>query len=403
MKKIFLFLIFACVYFLRLYFSQNLFIREGDWVKLSGLITREPYLSGSNQVVYLDQFILKTQAQPRYHYGQSIKVIGRVDQRVIKASRVNFVLINPAIHLLAGGENGGDQAAWFSRLNHSLVNLFNRLLPSPHAGLLAGILLGSKEELGSEFTQNLQQTGTIHLVVASGYNLSVVVGFCLAVLLRYFKRPFAIVFSSFGLLFYLFLAGVQPPLVRASLMAGLTLLAQLTGRDQAGLRGLMLAAGTMLLVSPRLIFDLGFLLSVAATAGLLVIKIPKIPEALGVTFSAQILALPLLFYAFGQFNLLSPLINLLVLPLVPFLMILGAVLTVIGWVPVLGQLAAFLVYAPLEYFVQIINFFGQTNFAVLKVEQVSFRWIIIYYLLIFNFKFLINIKYQMFKLFKIKN
>ena len=403
MKKIFFFLIFACVYFLRLYFSQNLFIREGDWVKLSGLITREPYLSGSNQVVYLDQFILKTQAQPRYHYGQSIKVIGRVDQRVIKASRVNFVLINPAIHLLAGGENGGDQAAWFSRLNHSLVNLFNRLLPSPHAGLLAGILLGSKEEFGSEFTQNLQQTGTIHLVVASGYNLSVVVGFCLAVLLRYFKRPFAIVFSSFGLLFYLFLAGVQPPLVRASLMAGLTLLAQLTGRDQAGLRGLMLAAGTMLLVSPRLIFDLGFLLSVAATAGLLVIKIPKIPEALGVTFSAQILALPLLFYAFGQFNLLSPLINLLVLPLVPFLMILGAVLTVIGWVPVLGQLAAFLVYAPLEYFVQIINFFGQTNFAVLKVEQVSFRWIIIYYLLIFNFKFLINIKYQMFKLFKIKN
>jgi competence protein ComEC len=382
MKKIFLFLIFACVYFLRLYFSQNLFIREGDWVKLSGLITREPYLSGSNQVVYLDQFILKTQAQPRYHYGQSIKVIGRVDQRVIKASRVNFVLINPAIHLLAGGENGGDQAAWFSRLNHSLVNLFNRLLPSPHAGLLAGILLGAKGELGQEFTQNLQQTGTIHIVVASGYNLCVVAGFCLVILLRYFKRPFAIVLSVFGLLFYLFLAGGEPPLVRATLMAGFAFLAQLTGRDYAGLRGLMLAAGAMLLVSPRLIFDLGFLLSVAATAGLLVIKIPKMPEALGVTFSAQLLALPLLFYAFGQFNLLSPLVNLLVLPLVPLLMSLGAILVFVGWLPLIGQVAAFLVYAPLEYFVQIINFFGQINFAVLKRGQISLWWGITYYFFI---------------------
>jgi hypothetical protein len=69
-------------------------------------------------------------------------------------------------------------------------------------------------------------------------------------------------------------------------------------------------------------------------------------------------------------------------------MIFGALLVFLGWLPLIGQLVAFLVYAPLEYFVQIINFFGQINFAVLKVEQVSFGWVIIYYFLILNFKFL---------------
>ncbi|MFH1840982.1 MAG: ComEC/Rec2 family competence protein [Candidatus Shapirobacteria bacterium] len=343
----------------------------------------------------MNQFLLKTSPQPLYHYGQTIEVIGKIDDRVIKNRQVNFILKNPTIHLLARSKSFANQPTGPSRLNLSLTALFNRLLPSPHAGLLAGVLLGSQEELGQQFTQNLQKTGTIHLVVASGYNLSVVAAFCLVVLVRYLKRPFAIVFSLFGLIFYLFLAGFQPPLIRAALMAAFAFLAQLTGRDQSGVRGLILAAAVMLLVSPRLIFDLGFLLSVAATAGLLTIRLPRIPEAIGITLSAQIFALPLIFYSFGQFNLLSPVINFLVLSFVPLLMLLGALLTLVGWLPLIGQMAALLVYVPLEYFVQVINFSAKIDFAVVKIDQVPPGWALGYYVLIFN-------RHQIIKFLKIK-
>jgi len=239
--------------------------------------------------------------------------------------------------------------------------------------LLAGILLGVKKEMPEKFLKNLQETGTIHIVVASGYNISVIAGFLLNSLAVRIGRKKAILISFIGILVYTFIAGAQPPIVRAAIMGSLTYLAQLLGREKDGLWSLVLAAVIMLLVSPLILFDIGFQLSFTATAGILLLN----PILKGkTTLAAQIATLPILLANFGQVSWLSPLINALVLPAVPLIMSLGA-MTVVA-----GQILAWLTWVPLTYFVKIIELFSRLPWISFSVGKISFFWAVGYYFIL---------------------
>ena len=190
-------------------------------------------------------------------------------------------------------------------------------------------------------------------------------------------------------MFYAVLAGLEPSIIRASIMGILVFSAQILGRQTLAINGLFLAGYTMLLVDPTLISDIGFQLSFVATLGLVLIlkikaigKIWVIGEGVNTTIAAQIATLPILLANFGTYSIYSILVNGLLLWTVPILMIIGGIGAILGLILMpLGQLLIYLCYPLLLYFETIVNIFGKIGGAI-TIESLSWQFILGYYCLL---------------------
>jgi competence protein ComEC len=200
-------------------------------------------------------------------------------------------------------------------------------------------------------------------------NVSLVAGFVMNFLMVFVKRRKAILLAFIVVWIYAFMSGLEAPIARAAIMASISLIAQELGRVVSPWRCLCLSAMIMLIIRPNWISDLGFLLSFVATTSLVLFqgriekKLRLIPvffrESLSTTLAAQIGVTPILFATFGSFNILSPLINVLVLWTVPLIMIIGALAGLTGVIfPFLGKLILYTIYPLTSWFIGIIRLFG---------------------------------------------
>ncbi len=258
-------------------------------------------------------------------------------------------------------------------------------LPSPQAELLSGILLGQNKNLPGSFKLALRDTSTLHIVVASGQNLSLVAGFFLG-LSGLIKRKNALILALIACIFYTVLSGMQIPILRAAIMFSFSSIAQFFGRQRAGFWVLLMTAGLMLLINPDWITSLSFQLSFLATFGVIVVspillkvfnKLPIIGSDLAVTLAAQIMVTPVIIQNFHQISLVSLITNILVLWTISFIMILGAMMLILGFVwSFLGQLMALGVSVLLTYFIYIVSFFSSLPFAWEYIgQQIWLVWV----------------------------
>lgn len=260
----------------------------------------------------------------------------------------------------------------FQNQRQALDETISKSLPSPQAQLLSGIVLGEKKSLPPQFHLALRDTSTLHIVVVSGQNLSMVAGFFLT-LSGLIKRRLAIALAFLAIILYTLLTGAQVPVLRAAIMVSLSFLAQIFGRQRDSFWVLIMTAAIMLLVNPRWILDLSFQLSFMATMGLVVISpvlnrylksLPLLGQDLAVTLGAQLMVTPILLQNFHQLSLVSVFTNVMVSWTVPFIMILGSILLLAGFISeFLGQIIALVVVAFLTYFVYVVQFFAALPFA----------------------------------------
>lgn len=266
----------------------------------------------------------------------------------------------------------------------SLDQQISRFLPSPQAELLSGILLGQNKSLPGKLKPALRDTSTLHIVVASGQNLSLVAAFFLS-LAGLIKRKNAIAVSLMVVILYTLLTGIQVPVLRAAIMFSLASLAQIFGRQRDGWWVLALTAGLMLLVNPRWLTELSFQLSFLATFGVVVVapvllkalnKVPIVGQDLAVTLAAQLMVTPVIIQSFHQVSLVSLITNVLVLWTIPFIMIGGVIMLVAGTtLTVLGQAAGIGINVLLTFFIYIVQYFASLPFAWEYVgEQLWVAW-----------------------------
>ncbi len=249
-----------------------------------------------------------------------------------------------------------------------------RILPEPHAAFLGGLLYGARRSIPEDLQEDFRRTGTAHLVALSGYNISVVAGFILAIFIwlsvpRRAAFPLAVV--SIGC--FIILAGAGASLVRAGIMGGVVLLAKSAGRISRVRNVLALSAAIMLLQNPKILaFDVGFQLSFAATLGLVAFgpyftgkfsfltSWLGLREAASATFSAIIATLPLILHQFGTLSLIAPLANILVVPMMPITMMTGFLAGLLGLVStVLGTIAGYFAWLPLQYEISVIRYLAR--------------------------------------------
>lgn len=404
-RDILLVILFIVFYFFRLWQLPQAKIPEGQTVKITGRVTKQPYLKVSYQIIEIGPVLILTNRFPGYSYGDRLEVSGKFEKKVINIFQSQYIAFFPTIRLLAEKENligKTNLTRFLLKTRGQVEQRIKTLLPEPEASLLLGIVLGVKSQMPENFWQNLRKTGTLHLVVASGQNVAFLAGFLINLLVLFFKRPKAIIFAFLLILVYVLLVGAEPPVVRAGLMVGLAFLAQLLGREGETFLFLLLSAMVMLLFKPLLLFDLSFQLSFGATAGLILlyprlkVRLPPVCRqgktggllinSFLISLSAQIMTLPILMINFGQFGWLSPLINTLVLPLIPFLMVLGFILLILAFVITpLAQLLAWLVYPLLLYFVKIVDGFGSFDWIVWDIGKINACWALPYYFLVIFF------------------
>ncbi len=239
----------------------------------------------------------------------------------------------------------------------------SQALTEPEAGLAAGLLIGGSKQLPDSVVADFRSAGLSHIVAVSGYNISIIAAcFLLLGVVCLLPRPKAAVFSLFATAAFVIISGAPASAVRAFGMSSVLVSAGWFGRRYASVQAIVLVASLMLLWNPLLLrHDIGFLLSFAATVGIaltspLIGRVVKrvsfggfFVEAALLTFSANLFVMPVIFANFGTFSPVSFLANAVILPLVPYAMLLSAITGAAGLAsPFLGNLFAFPAYATIR-------------------------------------------------------
>lgn len=210
----------------------------------------------------------------------------------------------------------------------------NRAIPEPQRSLGTGYLVGQKSALPQTLEQQIRIVGLTHAVVASGYNLMILVIFARKYLSKVSKYLAALA-GGLMIVGFMLITGLSPSMSRAGLVAGLGLLAWYYGRRSHPVVLLSFAAAATLLFRPAYIWgDIGWFLSFTAFFGVIVLapllhsffwgaeRKPGFARDLVIgTLSAQLMTLPIIMFVFGQYAPYALPANLLVLPVVPFAML----------------------------------------------------------------------------------
>jgi competence protein ComEC len=324
--------------------------KNGEKLKISASLRSEPRRNGNLQKFDLMGVKIVTWAYPEYHYGDRIEAIG-----IIKNQELAF----PEITVMGDKKRslGGFLLGWRTKFEA----IYQKTLPEPQSSLLSGIVLGSKANLPQDLYLAFQKTGIMHIVVASGMNVTIIAGTMISFLLLFLSRRFAVLLSCVLIWFYVGLAGAESPIVRAGIMATLTFLALFLGREAEAWRILGITGFIMLFIDPNLVFDLGFQLSFMATFGIIFFnplfstRFKRVPALirndLAQTLGAQIATLPIIILSFGSYSPISPVVNLLIVSTLPVIMRLG----LIG---LLVPAVLWLTYPFLTYIIKVVGMFS---------------------------------------------
>lgn len=275
------------------------------------------------------------------------------------------------------------------RVRNWFAGRIEKLIPEPEVNLGLSYLLGMKSGLPDELDEALRVVGLIHIVVASGAHLSILVEVAKKIFGR-ISRFAGLMFSVLFVIFFMAMVGWTPSILRAGIMSILTLLAWYVGRKVAAWRMILMVAAGTLMVNPNFILNLGWLLSFASFAGIMIMG-PKIQEFFygekkpgfvsGVvltTLSATIMTLPIVLYYYGQVSLISVIANLLILPTLAWAMGLVFMTGVVAGVPGIGIAISWLATRLLDFHIAVVEFFGSMEQFLVKMEPYRAEVFLIY-------------------------
>ncbi|MFO7169191.1 MAG: ComEC/Rec2 family competence protein [Chloroflexota bacterium] len=349
---------------------------------------------------------------PERSYGERLLLVGELetprdaqrpgdfDYRRYLERKGIFSLMEPerAQRLEPGG--GNPLLAALLELRNHCRRLLLRVLPEPQASLAIGILLGLQSSIPDDVAADFSITGTSHILVISGWNITILCTMLYGVAerLRLSQRS-AFWVTVVAIWIYTLFVGASANVIRAAVMGTVVVIGQRLERPAHAWTTLFAASWAMTLWNPQTLWDMGFQLSALATASLfaygkstdeLLLRTPLragwldwAREALTATFAAQILALPLILYAFGNLSLVAPLANVILVPVIPYAMLFGAIALAgaLLWLP-LGQVLAWPAYLFLAWLTEGTRLFAQLPYAAVQVPRFPLWLLLGYYAIV---------------------
>ncbi len=372
--------------------------------------------------------LLYTDKYEEYKYGDVIVVSGNFQvpenedyKNYLKKDKVYYTSFYPEIKKI------GEQKNLFYEKMYSLrarmKKNIQRSLPSPQNFLAEAMILGDRSSFSKEFNEKLSISGTRHITAISGMHIVIIstILFLLFSSLRIKKKWSAVLSLLFIILFIVFV-GAPSSAVRAGIMGSVVLLTYITHRKTQSLRIIFFTGAAMLVFNPLLLhYDLGFQLSFLAVIGILTFcplikkkitkeknnnlknqnfviyfrekvklffkKNERLAELVAVTISAQILVTPLILYKFGHISVFSLPANILIVPLLQYIMPFIFLTAITGFF-----VFSFITHLLLSFVILVINFFAQLPFSAIYIEVVPVYIIIfLYFFIIYKSRKLIYI------------
>lgn len=343
---------------------------QGSKISIAGNIINL-YHNDTECIMVMGRFWIDFRDGCMFSRNSQISLIGRVNGGVIDRFLGRLWLDSAEIVEINSDPDvvsvDGELIGIISRFRENIVDVYRRYLPEPESGLVAGIVLGYKKDIGSDFYDQMVKSGTIHIAVASGYNIMLVGGTVLSVCFWFLKRKLAVVVAILAMLFYVVEAGGEPPVVRAVIMGSVVFVSTVLGRRVISWWILLVAGWLMILVDPTIVLSVSFQLSMSASVGLMVVepfvrkklrnRHENMSEVLGgsgilTSLSTMILTAPIIWWHFGRMSWIGIVSNIMILPLVPILMITGAMMQVIP------SVFSWPTYVVAHWMVGVIRFFG---------------------------------------------
>jgi competence protein ComEC len=377
-----------------------------DGQEFSGevVISKEPEVSGSRQKIIVSpidpqknfKLLINSFDGSPYSFGEKLQVscVLKIPKSQFEGnSTFNYQMYlakdgifyecqKPKIESLSLGEGNRFLAGIFWVKNRFKEKI-EKNIPSPEAGLVSGLLLGGDDMLSKEWQEKFSVTGMTHIVAVSGYNVTIIAEYLMltGIFLGLWRKK-AFWFAVAGIVIFITMIGLPSSGVRAGVMGTLLLWAAKNGRLANSQNAIIFSAVVMLLINPLILrYDVGFQLSFLATLGIvylypifenLIVKRNKvfgITEIFCLTMAAQIFVLPIILFNFGNLSLISPLANVLILPIVPLAMLLGFLAATVAFIfEPLAIVFSWLAYLPLKYETLVIDFLAGFQYSAVEAR-----------------------------------
>ncbi len=288
-------------------------------------------------------------------------------------------------------------------IKNNFIKKLDALIPFPESGLAAGLVVAGKRALPKNVQDEFQKSGTMQVVVLSGYNVTIIAQ-TLMNLLSFLPKLYASFFGIVGIILFTIIAGGSATIVRASIMAVIVIVAKIVRRDYDVSRSLIVAGVLMLVINPLILaHDPSFQISFLATIGLIhmsplckkyFIWVPekfKLREAVVSTIATQIFVTPFFLYTTGEVSLVSLPANLLLFLVIPITMLVCFTTGILSFITVfLAMPFAYISYILLWYELMVVHVFASVPFATISFPLFPLPLLILVYsgyaVMIFRFK-----------------
>lgn len=377
--------------------------KVGSYIELQGTIIDEPdeREKYTRLVIESDEakMLIYANHYPKFRYGDEVIVKGKLGKprnfsddfdwvSYLAKDDIYFEMFYPEIKFVSSGQGSLIRRQLFL-LKEKFLTALAKTIPEPHSAFMGGLTVGARQSMPKNLQEDFRKTGIIHIVVLSGYNVTLVADN----IMRFFSflpRTFGITLGVLGIVFFALMTGASATVVRASIMAILVILARATGRIYQITWALFLTGFLMILHNPKILrFDAGFQLSFLATLSLIILAphiekklhfVPKkfkLREIASATISTQIFVLPLLLYKMGLFPVVSLPVNLLILIFVPMTMLFGFITGGLGIISTLISIPfGWISYLFLQYELWVVEIFAKLPFASFNIEKFPL-WLIL--------------------------
>lgn len=341
------------------------------------------------------------------HYGDSVIVRGVLEEpenfitqsgkefnykRYLANKDIYFIIKNANIKIISR-RNGNKIKSFLYKIRNSFIKNINNIIPTPESDLANGLILGVRGGFDNEVKNEFINTGTIHIVALSGYNVSIVAEGVMKTFSLVFSQTISVIFGIIIISLFIMMTGASATAIRAGIMATIMLLGRMTGRNYMAGRALVITGILMIAHNPRVIVDMSFQLSFIATGGVLFLT-PKIMhwfkflpmrfgirEMIATTMAATIAVLPILLYLTGILSLVSIPANILILLFIPTVMFFTFITGILGFIsPILSIPFGFISYSILLYILSVIHFLGSLSFASVTIQSFPIIFTILSYL-----------------------
>ena len=367
------------------------------------------FLDGDKKIKVEGRGLIVTGLYPKFNYGDLLKITGKLEKpknfknedgsesdfdyvSYLAKDGIVYEMAFPKIEIVSHG-NGNFLKEKLFALKNIFTGKLQSLIPEPESALLGGLLLGEKQSLGKELQDDFRKAGIVHIVVLSGYNITIVADSIMRSL-SFLPKFFNVSLGALSIVLFGIMTGGSATVVRSCIMSLLVIFAKATGRTYQVTRALFIAGFLMIIQNPKiLVFDPSFQLSFMATFGLIFFspliekRFSFIPEKFHLkelsvsTITTQIFLLPMLLNKMGTLSLVALPVNLLVLCFIPITMLFGFLSAITGFLNhFLALPFSYIAYFLLHYEISVVRFFSSLPFASLEIKYFPFWLMVLVYI-----------------------